>query len=434
MSERVKLVSLREQGATRAPGAVCTRRRRRALWVASVLGGLGQSLAGSAGALLAAQIGGSDLVAGLPQTLLVAGSAMSALALSRLTRTHGRGTALLVGLSVGALGAVIVMGAAQAGSLTLVALGSLLLGAGNTAVMLGRYAAADLGPPDSRARSMGTVLTAVTVGAVAGPNLLAPTSVLSELAGLPALGGPYAVAAAAFGSAGVVLRAGWTTQARVSVADDPDTGPSPAADRTRDAVQPNQTRSTQRSLLPGLAVLGVANLVMVAVMTMAPVQLHHHGTRLGAIGLVISIHIADMYAPSPVSGWLTDHAGPAATATLGCTSLIAACLLAAATNSQASLLLAMAILGVGWNLRLLSGSALLIRGVDAAARPAEKAGARPVWGWPDPSAAPAQARSWPPTATAPWLPTERRSPHSHYPQPSVPVIIDHATPEVAKRR
>lgn len=216
---------------------------------------------------------------------------------------------------------------------------------------------------------MGTVLTAVTVGAVAGPNLLGPSSVLSELAGRPALGGPYAVAAAAFGSAGVVLRAGWTTRARVSVADDPDTGPSAAADRTRDAVQPNQTRSTQRSLLPGLALLGVANLVMVAVMTMAPVQLHHHGTGLGAIGLVISIHIAGMYAPSPVSGWLTDHAGPAATATLGCTSLIAACLLAAATNSQASLLLAMAILGVGWNLCLLSGSALLIRGVDAAARP-----------------------------------------------------------------
>lgn len=134
------------------PGAVCTGRRLRALWVASVLGGLGQPLAGSAGVLLAAQIGGSDLVAGLPQTLLVAGSAMSALALSRLTRTHGRGTALLVGLSVGALGAVIVMGATQAGSLTLVALGSLLLGAGNTAVMLGRYAAADR---DRRTRAPG---------------------------------------------------------------------------------------------------------------------------------------------------------------------------------------------------------------------------------------------------------------------------------------
>lgn len=49
--------------------------------------------------------------------------------------------------------------------------------------------------------------------------------------------------------------------------------------------------------------------------------------------------------------------------------LDAACLLVAATNSQASLLLAMAILGVGWNLCLLSGSALLIRGVAAAARP-----------------------------------------------------------------
>jgi hypothetical protein len=66
-------------GGRAARAATRQRRTLRALWTASVLGGLGQSLAGTAGVLLARQVGGSARVAGLPQACLVAGAAGSAL-------------------------------------------------------------------------------------------------------------------------------------------------------------------------------------------------------------------------------------------------------------------------------------------------------------------------------------------------------------------
>jgi len=105
-------------------------------------------------------------------------------------------------------------------------------------------------------------------------------------------------------------------------------------------------------------------------MTMAPVHLHHVGVGLGVIGLVVSVHIAGMFAPSPVSGWLTDRVGAAPVATGAAAILIVACALAA-TGAASSVLLAVALvlLGFGWNLALVSGSVLLTAGVPALDRP-----------------------------------------------------------------
>ncbi|MDQ3738932.1 MAG: MFS transporter, partial [Actinomycetota bacterium] len=283
-----------------------TRRPVHALWTASVLGGLAQSLAGTAGALLARQLGNSDAVAGLPQALLVVGAAVSALGLSGLTRRRGRGVALSTGAIVAMIGCLVVLCAGLASSLPGVLLGSGLLGAGSTAVMLGRYAAADLGPETDRAKAMASVLVAITIGAVAGPNLLAPAGALASGLGIPALVGPYLVAAAAFAAAASVLAAGLGVERTHSV--------SPAAS-AQPAVRATVAPTLGRSETAGLMVLSVANLVMVSVMTMAPVHLNHIGVGLGAIGLVVSAHIAGMFAPSPLSGWLTDRfgAGPVVT-------------------------------------------------------------------------------------------------------------------------
>lgn len=140
------------------------------LWGASAVGGLAQSLAGAAGALLARQVSGSDAAAGLPQALLVAGTAAAALWLSALASRWGRRVSLAAGAAVAVAGCVLVAVGAAISSLLLVLVGSLLLGAGNTAVMLARYAAADLAAEDSRAKAMASVLMATAIGAVAGPN------------------------------------------------------------------------------------------------------------------------------------------------------------------------------------------------------------------------------------------------------------------------
>lgn len=337
-----------------------TRRPLQALWAASVLGGLGQSLAGTAGALLARQVGGSDAVAGLPQALLVAGAAVAALVLSSVTVHRGRGAALSTGAAVAFAGCVLVASAAALANLPLVLLGSLLLGAGNTAVMLGRYAAADLGPETSRARAMASVLVATTVGAVAGPNLLGPASGLAGDLGLPALAGPYLVAAISFAAAAITLAIG--------LRRGPVPSGIPAAVDVPKVICAASTVLGRQGLI-GLAVLGLANLVMVAVMTMAPVQLGHLHSGLAVIGLVVSVHIAGMFAPSPVSAWLTARIGAAPAAAGAGITLIVASALAAAAQSPAVLAVALLLLGVGWNIALVSGSALLTAGVPSAQRP-----------------------------------------------------------------
>ncbi|HYH33323.1 MAG TPA: MFS transporter [Pseudonocardia sp.] len=320
-----------------------------ALWIASLLGGLAQSLGGAAAALLARDLGGSDVVAGLPQAMLVIGSALAALAMSALTRRYGRGRALAAGAAGAALGSALVVAAAPAGSLSGLLAGSLLLGAGTATVMLGRYAAADDAPEQARGRGMATVLAATTVGAVAGPNLLVPADALGRALGLPGLAGAYVVAGVCFAAAAGLLQR--IPAHRLAAGAAPPTAPG-------------------RTGLLGLVVLALSNLVMVAVMTMAPVHLHHLGVGLGAIGLVVSLHIAGMFAPAPLSGWLADRWGPAPTAALAGAVLTGSALLAAlAAGSPAVLGLALVLLGAGWNLGLVAGSTLLTGGVPASERP-----------------------------------------------------------------
>jgi MFS family permease len=320
------------------------------LLLASLLGGLAQSLGGAAAALLARDLGGSDAVAGLPQAVIVVGSALAALAMSAFTRRFGRGRVLAAGLAAATLGSIVVVLAALAGSLLGLLAGTLLLGAGTTAVMLGRYAAADRAPEGTRGRAMATVLVATTVGAVAGPNLLVPSDALGHALGLPGLTGAYAVAAVCFAAAaGMLLRL---------PVHRPEARPEP------DSAAPGGTARV------GLTVLALANLVMVGVMTMGPVHLHHLGLGLGAIGLVQSLHIAGMFAPAPLSGWLADRWGPAPTTALAGAVLAGAALLAAvAATSPVLLGVALVLLGVGWNLGLVAGSTLLTAGVPAAERP-----------------------------------------------------------------
>jgi MFS family permease len=321
-----------------------------ALWFASLLGGLAQSLGGSAAALLARDLGGSDAVAGLPQAVLVIGSAVAALAMSAMTRRFGRARVLAAGLAAATVGSVVVVLAVLAGSLLGLLAGTLLLGAGTTAVMLGRYAAADGAPEGARARAMAMVLVATTVGAVAGPNLLVPADALGRALGLPGLNGAYVVAALCFAAAACLLL---RLPARPPVIDPDPRGAAPGGTAVR-----------------GLVVLALTNLVMVGVMTMAPVHLHHLGVGLGAIGLVVSLHIAGMFAPAPLSGWLTDRWGPTPTTALAGGVLAVSTLLAAATaGAPVALGVALVLLGVGWNIGLVAGSTMLTAGVPAAERP-----------------------------------------------------------------
>jgi MFS family permease len=330
------------------------RRTMRVLVVAQLLGALGLAAGGTAGALLAEDLTGSAAVAGLPLSLLVLGSGVGAVAVARVMRDHGRRAGLAAAYLAGTAGAALVVAAAGWESWPLLLAGSLLLGGGNAAVMLARYAAADLS--SHRGRSISTVVTAASVGAVAGPNLLGPAGPLAQAVGLPAPSGLFLLAIPAFLGAALVLVA--------FLRPDPL---QVARDAALPAEQPAAAARGELAVLLGdrhirlaLLVLAIANLAMVGVMAVTPVHLHDHDAGMGAIGLIVGAHIAAMYLPSPVTGWLSDTLGARVVAGAGALLLLAAGAVAATAGSgRAGIVGALLLLGVGWNAGLIGGSALL---------------------------------------------------------------------------
>jgi MFS family permease len=108
-----------------------------------------------------------------------------------------------------------------------------------------------------------------------------------------------------------------------------------------------------------LVVLALTNFAMVAVMAVAPVHMHEHRFGMGMIGLVVSAHIAAMYLPSPLTGWLSDTLGGHTVAGAGALLQLAAGITAAFAADHVGIVVTLLLLGVGWNAGLIGGSALL---------------------------------------------------------------------------
>ncbi|HEV8652449.1 MAG TPA: MFS transporter [Actinomycetes bacterium] len=337
------------------PLPMLQRRTMRVLVAAQLLGACGLAAGGTAGALLAEHLTGSPATAGLPLSLLVLGSGVGAVATTRLMDRAGRGAGLAAAYLAGAVGAGLVVAAAALRAWPLLLAGCALLGGGNTAVMLARYAAADLA--SQRGRSISTVMTAASVGAIVGPNLLGPAGTLARIVGLPEPTGLFLLAIPAFLGAALLLLA--------FLRPDPLQVARAAALSTEQPAAAGGRGELAALLDDGhirlaLLVLALTNLTMVAVMAVTPVHLHDHEAGMGMVGLMISAHIAAMYLPSPVTGWLADTLGSQVVAWMGALLLLGAGGVAAVAGSGGvGVMAALLLLGVGWNAGLIGGSALL---------------------------------------------------------------------------
>ena len=105
-------------------------------------------------------------------------------------------------------------------------------------------------------------------------------------------------------------------------------------------------------------------------MSLAPVHLHAGGASLTLIGLTISLHIAGMYALSPVAGWLADTRGRRAGLWTGYALLgTAALLTAGAGHSAAVVTVGLIVLGLGWSFTTIAASAQIADAVAVPDRP-----------------------------------------------------------------
>ncbi|MRH90058.1 MFS transporter [Nocardia sp. SYP-A9097] len=336
------------------------------LVAAQVLSGAGLAAGVTVGALLAQDMLGSTGLAGLPSALGTAGSALAAVAVGRVSHARGRRPGLAAGYLTGAIGSAGVIAAAVAGNVALLFLALFVYGAGTATNLQARYAGADLAAPAHRARAVSTVLVATTLGGVVGPNLTALTGDLARGLGIPYLAGPFLLAGVAYALAAVVL-AVWLRPDPLLLARTMS-GEGTATDSRPGEADPHSARRS--GVLVGALIMVLTQLVMVAIMTMTPVHMHDHGHGAAATGLVIGIHIGAMYLPSPLTGWLVDRFGRLPIAAASGVTLLAAGIVAALApdDSLAPFAVALALLGLGWNFGLITGTAIITDAVPLATR------------------------------------------------------------------
>ena len=341
------------------------RRTVLSLMAGVALGSTGHIAAVTVATIVAKDLAGTTIWSGAPSAAVVLGAAIGAAVLSRLMSSRGRRAGLVIGYGVAVIGALVATLAVNNVSLPLFMVGILLVGFGNSANLLSRYAAADLYPAARRASAIGLVVWGATFGAVLGPNLVGWAGELSEGIGLPALAGAYLLPIVFVGGAALLS----------FVALRPD--PYELADRSEvDDVEGTPGQSSVESLLrrphvPAVIVALVAGqAVMVLIMTMTPLHMADHGHDLAAVGFVISGHILGMYALSPISGRLTDRFGSAAIVTAGLLVVAFSAVLSAVAPPEGGpmLFIALFLLGYGWNLGFVAGSALLTHGLEVAER------------------------------------------------------------------
>ncbi len=324
-----------------------------------VVGGVGNGAGLAIGALLVKDVSGSSGWAGTATAMLTIGAALTTVPLARWAVRSGRRPALTTGWLIGALGALVSIVGADLDSLPVVLLGLVLFGASTASNLQSRFAATDRAEPRKVARSLSVVVWATTIGAVAGPNLTRPGAHVAGALGVPDLAGPLVFSVLAFTVAGVLTF--------VLVRPDP---------LARVAGSPRPARVSPWPHLRGRALTAIvaiaaSHAVMVSVMSLTPVHMEDHGATLELIGLTISLHIAGMYALSPVFGWLSDLLGPAPLVVAGQLVLVVSTVVSGtAGHSGPQIMVGLVLLGLGWSMSVIASAAMLTTAVGSEVRPA----------------------------------------------------------------
>lgn len=332
--------------------------------ISQVFGGAGLAAGVTVGALLAQDMLGGEGAAGLPAALFTLGSALAAFSVGRVSQRFGRRLGLAGGFIVGALGAAGIVLAAVLDNPVLFFTALFVYGSGTATNLQARYAGTDLAPPHSRGTAVSIAMVSTTLGAVAGPNSVDALGEVAETLGIPALAGPFLLAAVAYGIAGVILfvflRPDPLITARQIAHDRHVTATTASGNAEAESIEP--IAGSPRAVALGATIMVLTQIAMVAIMTMTPVHMRHHHHSLGDVGFVIGMHIGAMFLPSLVTGRLVDRIGRVPMAIASAVTLLAAGLVAAFApgDSMTLLTLALVLLGLGWNFGLISGTALIV--------------------------------------------------------------------------
>ncbi len=333
--------------------------------ISQMFGGAGLAAGVTVGALLAEQMLGTNAFAGLPAAFLTLGSAGAAFSVGRLSNHFGRRMGLATGFITGGLGAIGVVFATVFNSVPILFASLFVYGAGTATNLQARYAGTDLATNKQRGTAVSIAMVSTTFGAVAGPNLVDVMGNFALSIGVPELAGPFILSAAAFILAGIVIFTFLRPDPLIIALNINTNKKNTILNETLEKKQSNK-----KGITIGATIMVLSQIVMLAIMTMTPIHMGHHGYSLREIGLVIGFHIGAMYLPSLFTGILVDKFGRTAMAIASGITLLLAGVVAAIAPADSLFLLvvALSLLGIGWNLGLISGTALIVDSTEPSTR------------------------------------------------------------------
>ncbi len=345
------------------------RRLTATLFAAQSLASLGMTSSFTIASIAAAFLTGTTATAGVPTTLQVVGTALGAFIAGRFMERFGRRAGLTLGFGLGVLGAVLSAYAIFAFLPVFFFLAHGLMGLARGTLDQGRYAAGDIVTEEHRARTIGWVVLGGTVGGIGGPLFIGPASRFAESMGFDPLVGPFLASTLLFICGALMVYA-------LLRPDPREIGRELARRAVVTTALDNTPPRTLRQALhevpvqTAVAAMALAQVVMVTVMVMTPLQMteHLHHT-LDDVSLVIAAHVTGMYGTSVITGRVADRLGHARTILIGAVLFIVACVLAPFATETLRLAAALFVLGVGWNFCYVAGSSLLTDSLRPNERP-----------------------------------------------------------------
>lgn len=304
--------------------------------------------------------------AGVPTAVYLLAGAFSAFMWGYVYDAIGRRKGLVTGLVTGMIGSSLTFYSIAIHSFPLFLGGMILMGVANSAVQLGRFAAAEVNKPEHRGRAISNVVIGGTVGSVIGPFVAGPAGSLVGSWGIDELAGAYLVATVLFAIGAVVVFTGLRPDPREIGAQVAEKYPETLI--THKHVRGLLEIFRQPAALVALLSMVLGQMVMVLVMVITSLHMRGHNHNLSDISAVIASHTFGMYAFSIFSGRLADKWGRGTVILIGSATLVIACIAATISPDVLPLGVALFLLGLGWNFCFVGGSTLLADQLSPAER------------------------------------------------------------------
>ncbi len=334
------------------------------LFLAQSLFTSGLLAANTVNPIIAANMGGKSW-AGLPIAVQLLGSALAASAWGVLMDKIGRRNGIALGLILGVLGAGLVVSATNQNLFPLMLAGMAFLGFAQSAIMLGRFAAAEVNPPEKRGAAIANMTMGGIFGAIFGPRLVGPMGSIALSLGMDELAGGYLAASVLLVIASLVVFIGLRPEPRdvgkKVAALHPDSAPGREA-------RPIAFILRQPAALTALITMAMGQAVVTTVMVITALYMKDNNHSLSGIATVISAHTLGVFGFSVVAGRLADKWGRGPVILTGAATMAFSCIIAPLSTDILPMSISLFLLGLGWIFCFVGSSSLLADQLSPAER------------------------------------------------------------------